>query len=80
MSKEPNHSTQFEQSLQKLEGLVKSLESGTMPLEESLTAFQEGVGLVKNCQTLLSQAEQKVEMLIKASAEQIETKPFPTES
>jgi exodeoxyribonuclease VII small subunit len=74
------HSAQFEQSLQKLEALVKNLEAGTLPLEESLTAFQEGVGLVKNCQTLLSQAEQKVEMLIKASAENIETKPFPTES
>ena len=76
----PNHSEQFEQSLQKLEMLVKNLESGTLPLEESLTAFQEGVGLVKNCQTLLTQAEQKVEMLIKASAENIETKPFPIES
>jgi exodeoxyribonuclease VII small subunit len=74
------HSTQFEQSLQKLEALVKSLESGTLPLEDSLTAFQEGVGLVKNCQTLLSQAEQKVEVLIKASSEQVETKPFSTES
>ena len=70
-----NHSTQFEQSLQKLESLVKNLESGNLSLEDSLTAFQEGVGLVKQCQTLLSQAEQKVEMLIKASGETVETKP-----
>jgi exodeoxyribonuclease VII small subunit len=76
----PTHSSQFEQALQKLEALVKSLESGTLPLEESLTAFQEGVGLVKSCQTLLSQAEQKVDVLLKASAENIETKPFPSES
>jgi len=75
-----NHSTQFEQSLQKLEALVKNLESGNLPLEDSLTAFQEGVGLVKNCQTLLSQAEQKIEMLIKASVDHVETKPFSTES
>jgi exodeoxyribonuclease VII small subunit len=74
------HSPQFEQSLQKLELLVKNLESGSLPLEDALTAFQEGVGLVKNCQTLLAQADQKVEMLIKASAEQVETKPFSTES
>jgi exodeoxyribonuclease VII small subunit len=78
--KPTNHSLAFEESLQKLEALVKNLESGSMPLEDSLTAFQEGVGLVKSCQTLLSQAEQKVEMLIKASADNIETKPFPTES
>jgi exodeoxyribonuclease VII small subunit len=70
-----NHSTQFEQSLQKLESLVKNLESGSLSLEDSLTAFQEGVGLVKQCQTLLSQAEQKVEMLTKASGETVETKP-----
>ena len=71
-----NHSNQFEQSLQKLETLVKNLESGQLTLEDSLSSFQEGVGLVKQCQTLLSQAEQKVEMLIKASGETIETKPF----
>jgi len=72
-------SGQFEQSLQKLENLVKNLESGSLPLEEALTAFQEGVGLVKQCQTLLTQAEQKVEILTKANAETVETKPFNVE-
>ena len=71
-----NSSGQFEQSLQKLEALVKNLETGTLPLEEALTAFQEGVGLVKQCQVLLSQAEQKVEILTKANADTVETKPF----
>jgi exodeoxyribonuclease VII small subunit len=74
-----DHSNQFEQSLSKLETLVKNLESGNLSLEDSLTSFQEGVGLVKQCQTLLSQAEQKVEMLIKASGETVETKPFNVE-
>ena len=69
----------FEKSILKLEGLVKNLDSGSLSLEDALTAFQEGVGLVKQCQTLLSQAEQKVELLIKANAETIETKPFPTD-
>ena len=73
------NSTNFEQSLQKLEHLVKSLESGTLPLEEALKSFQEGVGLVKQCQTLLSQAEQKVEILTKAGADGVETKNFSTE-
>jgi len=73
-------SEKFEQSIQKLEALVKNLESGSMPLEEALTAFQEGVGLVKHCQSLLSQAEQKVDLLIKANAESVETKPFSSES
>jgi len=72
-------SANFEQSLQKLESLVKNLESGSLPLEDALKAFQEGVGLVKQCQTLLSQAEQKVEILTKANADGIETKNFPTD-
>lgn len=72
-------SANFEKLIQKLEGLVKNLESGNLPLEEALTSFQEGVGLVKQCQSLLSQAEQKVELLIKANAEAIETKPFNTD-
>ena len=73
-------SPQFEQTLQQLETLVRNLESGTLPLEDALTSFQDGVGLVKSCQTLLAQAEQKVDLLIKASAESIETKPFNPES
>ena len=73
-------SENFEQSVQKLEGLVKNLESGNLPLDEALAAFQEGVGLVKQCQTLLSQAEQKVDQLLKASSEAVETKPFHSES
>ncbi|MBS1959332.1 MAG: exodeoxyribonuclease VII small subunit [Bdellovibrionales bacterium] len=72
-------SNQFEQSLQKLESIVKNLESGSLSLEDSLTAFQEGVGLVKQCQGMLSTAEQKVEMLVKASAEGVETRPFNPE-
>jgi exodeoxyribonuclease VII small subunit len=69
----------FEQSLQKLETLVKSLESGTLQLDAALSAFQEGVGLVKQCQVLLSQADQKVDILIKASGETTETKPFQSD-
>jgi exodeoxyribonuclease VII small subunit len=72
-------SDQFEQSLQKLEQIVKSLESGNLPLDSALSSFQEGVGLVKQCQTLLTQAEQKVEILTKASTDSVETKPFPND-
>ncbi len=64
----------FESAMVRLEAIVKNIESGNLPLEESLTAFQEGVGLIQQCQTLLSQAEQKVEMLVKAGSAGIETK------
>jgi exodeoxyribonuclease VII small subunit len=66
----------FESSLARLESIVKNIEAGSMPLEESLAAFQEGVGLIQQCQTLLSQAEQKVEMLLKAGSSGVETKPL----
>jgi len=67
----------FESALARLEAIVKNIEMGNLPLEESLTAFQEGVGLIQQCQTLLSQAEQKVEMLVKAGSSGVETKPIP---
>lgn len=57
-------SINFEQSLQQLEQLVQKMESGDMALEDSLKAFEEGVGLVRQCQQSLSEAEQRVQMLI----------------
>jgi exodeoxyribonuclease VII small subunit len=67
----------YESALARLESIVKNIEAGNLPLEESLKAFQEGVGLIQQCQTLLSQAEQKVEMLVKAGSAGVETKAIP---
>lgn len=47
----------FEQSMQRLEQIVRSLERGDAPLEESLKLFQEGTGLVRTCGQLLDEAE-----------------------
>ncbi|AHK93697.1 exodeoxyribonuclease VII small subunit [Pseudomonas aeruginosa] len=49
----------FEQSLTELQTLVERLESGELSLEESLGAFEQGIRLTRECQTSLSQAEQK---------------------
>ena len=54
----------FEQSLAELQQLVERLESGELSLEDSLTCFEQGIGLTRECQTALSQAEQKVQMLL----------------
>ncbi len=48
----------FEQSLARLEEIVKLLEKGDAPLSESLGLFEEGTGLIRSCGTLLEQAEQ----------------------
>lgn len=53
----------FEQQMQQLEQLVTRMESGDLSLEESLQAFEQGVSLTRNCQKLLSEAEQRVSRL-----------------
>ncbi|MFT6387394.1 MAG: exodeoxyribonuclease VII small subunit [Cellvibrionaceae bacterium] len=54
----------FEQSLAELDKLVGKLEDGELSLEESLTAFERGINLTKECQLHLSEAEQKVSLLV----------------
>ena len=54
----------FELSLQKLEKIIEKLEDGDISLEESVKSFEEGIGLVKECQKQLSQAELKVKKLL----------------
>ena len=54
----------FEVSLEKLEKIIEKLEDGDISLEESVKSFEEGIGLVKECQKQLSQAELKVKKLL----------------
>ena len=53
----------FETSMQALEDLVGKMEAGEMTLEESLAAYERGVGLYRRCQTALEQAELRVRQL-----------------
>ena len=53
----------FEASLDALEQLVGKMEDGEMSLEESLAAYERGVGLYRRCQTALEQAELRVRLL-----------------
>lgn len=53
----------FEHSMQALEDLVGKMETGDMTLEESLAAYERGVGLYRHCQTALEQAELRVRLL-----------------
>ena len=66
----------FEQSLSRLEEIVRLLERGDAPLSESLTLFEDGAGLVKNCSRLLEEAEQKVVQLRKGPDGAPEELPF----
>lgn len=53
----------FETSLQQLEALVATMETGDLPLEASLAAYEQGVGLYRRCQAALEQAELRVRLL-----------------
>jgi len=55
----------FEQALKRLNALVEKLESGQLPLEESVAAFEEGVKLTRRCEALLDSAEQRLQVLNK---------------
>ncbi|KAA0876306.1 exodeoxyribonuclease VII small subunit [Nitrincola tapanii] len=54
----------FESSLTRLETLVEQMEQGDLTLDDALKAFEEGVRLTRQCQEVLSQAEQKVQILV----------------
>ena len=49
--------------LLELEGIVKTMESGDLSLEDSLKYFEQGVQLTRQCQSALSEAEQKIALL-----------------
>lgn len=57
----------FEESMQRLEQIVRAMERGDVPLEESLKLFQEGTALVRNCGKLLEEAQLQVKMIMTAS-------------
>jgi exodeoxyribonuclease VII small subunit len=55
----------FEASLEALEHIVRQLESGDLPLEKSLELFEQGIRLSRECQERLSQAERRIEVLLR---------------
>lgn len=54
----------FEENITRLEQIVRAMERGDVPLEESLKLFQEGTALVKSCGELLDKAEQQVTKIV----------------
>ena len=55
----------FEEMMKKLEAIADDLESGEMPLDESLKKYEEGVKLLRLCRKRLDETKRKVEMLVK---------------
>ncbi|GLT15581.1 exodeoxyribonuclease VII small subunit [Vibrio algivorus] len=69
----------FEESLTELDALVNQLENGDLDLEDALKKFERGIALARSSQTKLTEAEQRVEILLKDDDES-ELIPFDPES
>jgi exodeoxyribonuclease VII small subunit len=64
MPEKPSETMSFEAALERLEGIVRQLETGEMPLEESVKVFEEGMRLRNFCQKRLDEVEKKLEVLL----------------
>ena len=66
----------FEASLEALENIVRELERGDLSLEKSLELFEQGIRLSRECQERLSQAERRIELLMRDNQGRPVTVPF----
>lgn len=60
----------LEKSFAEINALIKHMEEGNLTLEQSLNYFERGVTLIKHAQTILNEAEQKVQLLMKQNGEE----------
>ena len=67
----------FETNMQRLEQIVRAMERGDVPLEESLKLFQEGTELVRSCNELLDNAQLQVKMIMTAPDSTPREEDFP---
>ena len=65
----------FEEALAELEEIVKKLETGEAPLEESIAIYERGAALKKHCETKLKSAELKVEQIVQGAGGKVTTEP-----
>ncbi|MBI4352499.1 MAG: exodeoxyribonuclease VII small subunit [Candidatus Omnitrophica bacterium] len=67
---------EFEAALKRLETIVGDLEGGDLSLEEALKRYEEGVRMADVCSKRLSEAEKRVEVLMKTAQGKFKTEPF----
>lgn len=79
MAKTKNDAT-FEQDLEALEAIVGALEEGGLSLDDALKQFESGITLARRCEKALSEAEKKIEILVKNADGDLEAQPFDEET
>jgi len=75
----PKPAIAFEDALSKLEGIVESMETDELPLEQLLAKYEDGVRLAKVCQEKLADAELKIQQLEKTAGGELNLKPLALE-
>lgn len=70
----------FEEAMNELEGLVRSLEGGELSLDDSLAAYERAVSLVKYCNTALEEAEHRVRILTEGQDGTVTDRPFDSDA
>lgn len=71
-------SKNFEEQIEQLEKIVEELEKGELSLEDSVSKFEEGINISKECNKILEGAEKKITMLVNQEGEMKEEN-FETE-
>ena len=71
-----NNPKKFEDELSDLEGIVSQIDSGELSLEESISAFERGVALVRSLNQKLDEVERRVEVLIRDSRGELKRSPY----
>ena len=68
-AKEEKEELSFEEALEKLEGIVKRLETGEVPLDDAIKEFNQAMELAKSCDEKLKSAEEAITKLVKENGE-----------
>ena len=66
----------FERALEELKSIVQALEKGDRPLDDSLSLFERGIGLVTFCSRKLDEAEKRVDLLVRGEGGELQTRPL----
>ena len=69
----------FEEALKRIEEIVRSLDDGTAQLDRSLELYEEGIGLVRLCSSMLDNAEKKIKILQSGEGGELIEKDFDNE-
>lgn len=70
----------FEDYLRQVEEVVKSLESGKLGLEESIDKYEQGIKALRQCYSILDQAEKKIQVLVKEKDGSLTSREFDAEA